>query len=75
MKEQVKNCSKNKTFKVDIKQLSFPLSDSGIVWQEWCGEETSQYPEGSADLCTDINRLDLICHNIWCKNQLSFKKA
>jgi hypothetical protein len=67
----VTNCSEKKTFTVDMKNLFFPVDGSGIVYQEYCGKETSEYPEGDADLCTNAERNVLLCHSIRCAHYLN----
>lgn len=68
MPEKVQNCKEKKVFKVDIKNPFFPISGSGVVSQEYCGKETSEFPEGYAHLCTDNSRRCLYCHNTRCGN-------
>ncbi|OGJ38878.1 MAG: hypothetical protein A2383_02675 [Candidatus Pacebacteria bacterium RIFOXYB1_FULL_39_46] len=69
MKEQVQNCNVGKTFEVVINSPFFPVNGSGVVFQEWCNKETSEFPDGYAHLCTDTNRQNLLCHNTRCENQ------
>jgi hypothetical protein len=64
---EVLNCSKDKDFKVNLEHAFFPIDGSGIVMLQWCSEETSEFPEGDAHLCTDRGRQSLFCHNIFCK--------
>jgi len=66
MAELVSNCEEKKTFNVDIRSPFFPICGSGIVYQVYCGKETSEYPEGDANLCTDAERNVLMCHSIRC---------
>ena len=71
MAELVTNCSEKKNFIVDIKFPVFPIDGSGIVSQVYCGKETSEYPEGDANLCTDADRTVLLCHSVSCAYYLS----
>lgn len=68
MKDQVQNCNVGKIFDVDVQKRSFPVCGCGVVYQEYCNEETSSFPCGYADLCTDGDRRKLLCHNIMCIN-------
>lgn len=60
------NCHANHVFdnnRLEIKNLFFPITHSGMVSQEDCRDSTD---DEVADLVTDPERKLLICHRIYC---------